>query len=109
MGTGANMSETENNLVSSIMNLGEERMGELVGQLLANPRFAGAVERAVTSGLRAKKGVDSTLSSVFSAANVPTVEDVVEVKTKLTELEDALGDIEDRLGRLLDRLEADAD
>lgn len=102
------MSDLDSNLVSTIMNLGEDRMGELVGQLLANPSFAKTVERAVTSGLRAKQNVDSTLTTVFSAANVPTVDDISEVKTKLGELEDAMADVEDRLVRLIERFEDDA-
>lgn len=99
------MSEADNKLVASLLNLGEERMGELAGQLLAHPKFSVALERAIDSGVRAKKGVDDTLSTVLSAANVPTTRDLEAVDGRLGELEESLIDIEDRLRSIYRRLQ----
>lgn len=98
--------EPAGNLARTILGLGEERMGELINQLLANERFVNAMQSAVSSSLSAKKSVDQNLTRLFGIVNVPTLEDVDELREKLNELEDLLGDIHDRIRRLDERIEA---
>ena len=98
------------NLVSSIVNLGEEKLGELVNLLLANERFVGAVQTTISSGLNAKNAVDKNVERVMSWVNVPTLEDLDQLKGKMDELEEVLSEIGARV-RTLDeerRLEAEA-
>ena len=64
------------NLVSSIVSLGEEKLGELVNLLLANERFVGAVQNTISSGLNAKNAVDKNVERVMSWVNIPTLEDL---------------------------------
>jgi hypothetical protein len=91
--------------VKTILGLGEEKMGEVVNQLLANEAFVSAVQKAITGGLSAKRAVDKNLSRVLSIANVPTLDDVDQVKTKLRELEDALQEIGERVRALSEKAE----
>lgn len=97
--------EQDNGLVKNLLNLGEERMSEVVGQLLANERFVNAMQSAVTQGLTAKRTMDKSVSRIFHFANVPTLEDVEQVREKMQELEDMLGDVLDRVQALDERLE----
>lgn len=100
------MSAEDNGLVKSLLNLGEERMGEVVAQLLANESFVTAMQGAITGGLQAKRTVDKNVSRLLDIANVPTLEDVYQLREKLGELEDMLGDVLDRVQHLDERVEA---
>lgn len=101
------MSAEDNGLVKSLLNLGEERMGEVVAQLLANERFVTAMQGAVTQGLQAKRTVDKNVSRLLDIANVPTLEDVYQLREKLGELEDMLGDVLDRVQQLDERIDGE--
>ena len=92
--------------VKTILGLGEEKMGEVVNQLLANEAFVTAVQKAITSGLTAKRAVDKNLSRVLSIANVPTLDDVDQVRQKLRELEDSLQEIGERVRAVSEKLDA---
>jgi hypothetical protein len=92
----ARMSHDDQSIMNNILSLGEERMGELVTQLLKNDSFVDAMQRAITSSLAAKKSVDKGLVGIYSALNVPTLDDVEELRGKLNEVEDAMGLIEER-------------
>lgn len=91
------MAEQDNGLVKSLLGLGEERMGEVVSQLLANERFVGAMQTAISQGLEAKRSVDKNVARLLDLANVPTLEDVYQLREKLQELEDLLADVLDRV------------
>lgn len=102
------MTEQEN-AVKTILGLGEERMSEVVNQLLGNETFVNAMQGAITQGIAAKKTVDTTVAKMLNVVNVPTLEDVDQVQAKVEELEDALKTIHDRLRRLDEKLEARED
>ena len=90
--------ETEpKTLVASILNLGEEKLGELVNLLLANERFVGTVQSTISSGLNAKSTIDKNVERMLGWVNVPTLEDVDQLKAKLDELEEVMAEIGDRV------------
>ncbi len=103
------MAQDEGGIVAQLLNLGEDRMGEVVNQLLANEAFVGVLQNTISRSLAAKRSVDSTLGTVLGAANVPTLEDVEEVRDKLVELEDVMVEVEDRLKRVVKRVASLAD
>ena len=99
------MSSSESNtLAQNLLALGEERMGEVVGQLLQNEAFVRAIQAAVSSSVAAKRTVDGAMGAMLGAANIPTLEDVAQVEEKVGQLEDMMAEIEDRLKRLRVRL-----
>ncbi len=100
---------SEQNAVKTILSLGEERMGEVVRQLLANDTFVSAMQNAVVSGIEAKRSLDKGLSSVFGLVNIPTIDDVDKVRTRLAEVEELVGELTSRLEALSDRLDQDDD
>ena len=95
------------NLVSSIVSLGEEKLGELVNLLLANERFVGAVQNTISSGLNAKNTVDKNVERVMSWVNIPTLEDLDQLKGKMDELEEVLFEIGDRVKSMDEKRKAD--
>lgn len=98
------MGDKENGAVKTILGLGEEKMGEVVNQLLANEAFVSAMQKAIAGSLGAKRSMDKTLSTVLGMVNVPTLEDVDKIRDKMNELEEAMAEIGDRLEKLNDKL-----
>jgi hypothetical protein len=94
----------EKNAVKTILGLGEEKMGEVVNQLLANEAFVGAVQKAISSSIVAKRSMDKGVSTILGFVNVPTLEDVDKIKEKLDELEETLGEIGTRVEALNDKI-----
>jgi hypothetical protein len=98
------MGDKENGAVKTILGLGEEKMGEVVNQLLANEAFVSAMQKAIAGSLGAKRSMDKTLSTVLGMVNVPTLEDVDKIRDKMNELEEAMAEIGERLEKLNDKL-----
>ncbi len=96
---------TENTAVKTILSLGEEKMGEVVRQLLANEGFVTAMQTAVVGGLSAKRNLDKGLSGVLGLVNIPTVDDVDKVRARLTEIEELVGELSTRLAKVSDKLD----
>lgn len=94
----------QNGAVKTILGLGEEKMGEVVNQLLANEAFVSAMQKAIAGSLGAKRSMDKTLSTVLGMVNVPTLDDVDKIRDKMNELEEAMAEIGERLEKLNDKL-----
>ena len=98
------MSEKHDSAVKTILELGEEKMGEVVNQLLANESFVGAVQKAITTSLGAKRSVDKGVSALLGMINVPTLEDVDKIRDRMNEVEQSLAEIGERLEKLNGKL-----
>jgi hypothetical protein len=69
---------------------GEERMGKVVGKLLASDSVSSGLQTLVTSALQAKSTFDRGVQQALHAANLPSRDDVTALKKKLEELESML-------------------
>jgi hypothetical protein len=87
-----------NPVVKRALTAGEERMGKLVTQLLSNERVMQGVQTVVASALNAKSTFDRGVKSAMQAVNLPTTEDVEELRRKLSELEVLLDQLAARVG-----------
>jgi hypothetical protein len=87
-----------NPLVKRTLTAGEERMGKLVTQILSNERVMQGVQTVVTSALNAKSTFDRGVKTAMQAVNLPTTEDVEELRRKLSELEVLLDGLAARVG-----------
>ncbi len=96
---------SDDTAVKTILGLGEDKMGEVVRQLLANEAFVAAMQRAVVSGLSAKRNIDKGLTGVLGLVNIPTVDDVDKVRTRLTEIEELVAELTSRLAKVSDKLD----
>ena len=97
------MSEKASTL-SPLLKLGEEKLTQLLTQLLANEGFVTALQGAISGALKAKGGLDKGLITILSAFNVPTVEDVQLMKSKIGELEDAIAGLQGVVEKLSGKL-----
>ncbi len=85
--------------VRKALALGEERMGRLVTQLLSNERVMHGVQTVVSSALNAKSTLDKGMKTAMSAVNLPSTEDVEELRRKLSELESVVDGLNAKLER----------
>ncbi len=76
---------------------GEERMGKVVTQLLSSERVMHGVQTVVASALNAKSALDRGVRTAMQAVNLPTTEDVEELRRKLAELEVLLDGLASRV------------
>lgn len=95
-----NRDEKHESAVKTILGLGEEKMGEVVNQLLSNEAFVGAVQKAIASSLGAKRSMDKGMTTLLGLVNIPTLEDVDKIREKMNDLEEALAEIGGRLEKL---------
>lgn len=79
--------------VGSILKLGEEKLTQLLTQLLGNDVFVSALQSAIAGAIKAKGTVDRGMVKLLSSLNVPTLEDVAALRGKLEELEESIADL----------------
>jgi len=89
-------------LLQKALAAGEERVGKTVAALLSNEKVMAGVQRAVSSAFEAKAAVERGVKTAMQAVNLPTTDDVTELKKRLAELESII----DGLAARLDREEA---
>lgn len=99
------MTDSEHTAVKTILGLGEEKMGEVVRQLLANEGFVTAMQKAVVGGLSAKRNIDKGITGVLGLVNIPTVDDVDKVRNRLTEIEELVAELTTRLEKVSEKLD----
>jgi hypothetical protein len=77
---------------------GEERVGRVMGKLLASERVTAGLQGLVTSALQAKETFDRGVQQALHAANLPSRDDVDALRRKLQELESMIDGLSARVG-----------
>lgn len=90
----------DNPVVKKIVETGEERIGKLAQQLLANEKFVAMIQKLVASSLAAKGTVDKSLKTALAAMNVPSSSDVDELKARLSSLERTVSSLKEQVSSL---------
>ncbi len=90
-----------NPVMKKLVATGEERIGKLVQQLMANEKFVAGVQTIVTRAFSAKGVMDKTVRTALSAMNLPSTGDVEVLKEKIQELEQVLQAVEGKLDQLV--------
>ena len=86
-------------VVKRALAVGEERMGKLVTQLLSSERLMQGVQTVVASALNAKSTIDRGVKTAMQAVNLPTTDDVDELRRKLSELETMIDGLAEKVAR----------
>jgi len=87
---------TEAGLRDRIQRQGEEAIGKVVGDLLENPLFTGALGRA----LEAREKANEAQAAAMSAFNVPSAADLSRLTRRVRSVGQRLEGVEDSLDRL---------
>ena len=77
----------KNPAVKRALAAGEERMGKAVTQLLSSDRVMQGVQSIFASAVSAKSTFDRGVRTAMQAVNLPTTEDIDELRKRLAELE----------------------
>src|SRR5215208_3732732 len=88
-----------NPLLKRALQAGEERVGKVVGKLLASDEITTGLQRLVGSALQAKETFDRGVKQALHAANLPSQDDVASLKRKLEELESMIDGLAERVDR----------
>ena len=78
---------------------GEERMGKAVAQLLSNQRVMGGIQSLLSTAMQARETLEAGVRRTLQVVNLPSTEDVEELKRKLSELEAIVDSLSERVGR----------
>jgi len=95
----------DDRLVDRISRQGEEALGRLAEELIANP----VVNRAVTSAFEAREKAVQAQEAAMGALNLPSAADIERLTRRLRSVSQRLEGIEDSLDRLEERAGAAAD
>ena len=88
-----------NPLVKKALSAGEERVGKVVAAVLGNEQVMARVQKAMAAALEAKAAAEKGLKAAMQAVNLPTTDDVEELKKRLAELETIIDGLAARLER----------
>jgi chromosome segregation ATPase len=94
--------EDDPGFVERLSRQGEEALGKIAEELIANPVVNGAVARAFEARERAAQAQEAALG----ALNIPSAADIERVTRRLRSLSQRLEGIEDAIDRLEERLAA---
>lgn len=86
-------------LVKKALEAGEVRVGKLVSAVLANERVMAGVQTAMTQALQARATLEKGVRTAMQAVNLPTTDDVAELKRRLEELESIIDGLAARMER----------
>jgi hypothetical protein len=93
-------SDTDEGLVDRLSRQGEDALGRIAEELIANPVVNGAIARA----LDAREKAVLAQEAAMGALNIPSAADVERVTRRLRSLSQRLEGIEDAIDRLEERL-----
>ncbi len=93
----------DNPVMKRLVATGEERIGKLVQQLMANETFVLGVQSILSRGLSAKGTLDKSLRSALSAMNLPSTADLEALHDKIDDLEKLLGALEGKVDQLVEK------
>jgi CRP-like cAMP-binding protein len=94
--------EQEESFVDKLSRQGEEALGKIAEELIANPVVNGAVSRAFEAREKALQAQEAALG----ALNLPSAADIERVTRRLRSLSQRLEAIEDAIDRLEERVAA---
>jgi len=86
-------------LVKKALEAGEERFGKLVTAVLSNERVMAGVQTAVSQAMSARATLEKGVRTAMQAVNLPTTDDVAELKRRLEELESIIDGLAARMER----------
>lgn len=79
----------EKSVFNKLKGKGEEMFSQVSSELVSNPLFMKAMERA----LKAKKTLDRTATTAMTAMNFPTTRDIEKINRRLDAIESKLDDV----------------
>lgn len=86
--------------VQKVMAAGEAQLDRLASQILGSERFISVVQTAVSRTLSARDMLDRSIRAVLATMNLPSVQDIDDLRRRLDELDRSISELADKLGQL---------
>jgi hypothetical protein len=86
--------------VQKVVAAGEAQLDRLTSQFLGNERFVAAVQTAVSRTLAAKGTMDKSIRAVLATMNLPSVQDIDDLRSRLDELDRSIGELAAKLAEV---------
>jgi hypothetical protein len=88
-----------NPLLRRALEAGEERVGKVVGKLLASEGVASGLQTLLTGAAHARETLEKGVSQALHAVNLPSKDDVAGLRRRLEELEAMIDGLAERVER----------
>jgi hypothetical protein len=88
-----------NPLLRKALEAGEERVGKVMGRLLASEGVANGLQTLLTGAAHARETLEKGVSQALHAVNLPSKDDVAGLRRRLEELEAMIDGLAERVGR----------
>lgn len=92
-----------NPVVKKLVATGEQQVGKIVQQVLANEKFVSSIQTVVQTTLSAKGAFDKNVRVALSAMNLPSTDDLEQLRNKVSELEAMLVKVDEKVSQLLEK------
>jgi hypothetical protein len=92
----------DNPVMKKLVATGEERIGKIAQQLLANEKFVATIQTIVSRTLSAKGTLDKSIRTALSAMNLPSTGDLEILREKVDDLERLLSSVETKVDALVE-------
>jgi hypothetical protein len=86
-------------LLRKALDTGEAQLGKAIGQLLSGDRAGATLQAMLGAAGQARERVDRALRAALDAAQVPSSQDVEDLKRRLAEMESLLDGLSARLAQ----------
>jgi len=97
------MALKSNPVVKRLVQTGEAQVGKIVQQVLANEKFVAGIQTVVQTTLTAKGAFDRNIRTALSAMNLPSTQDLEQLRNKVGELEVVLVKLDEKVNQLLEK------
>jgi hypothetical protein len=88
-----------NPLLRKALEAGEERVGKVMGRLLASEGVANGLQTLLTGAAHARETLEKGVSQALHAVNLPSKDDVAGLRRRLEELEAMIDGLAERVDR----------
>lgn len=92
-----------NPVVKRLVERGEAGAGKLAQQILASEKFVQGIQKVVQTTLSAKGAFDRNIRVALAAMNLPSTQDLEQLRNKVSELEATLSKIDEKVSQLLEQ------
>jgi len=89
----------EHPLLRKALRAGEERVGQVVGKVLANERVASGFQVLLSGAIHARATLERGVAQALRVANVPSRDDIETLRTRVEELEAMLDGLNEKVDR----------
>ncbi|RME02374.1 MAG: hypothetical protein D6812_06325 [Deltaproteobacteria bacterium] len=95
----------ETNFLNKLINLGQDRLTEVAGELLKNDKFVDALQNAFEKGLEVKGKLDKNTQFLLNMMNLPSKADYDNLNAKINALRKGIRELNEKVEEIAEQFE----